>query len=316
MATGVVAGLQVAILGASVPCFDLADALTADGCKVCAVVPPRGLLGSGVQRRAATRNLPLLDVGVSINAPTTVAALRALDAELFVNWGHPERFSSEVLAATRRGVLNLHPGEIPGARGLEPVFAAMVEGWPAIIQTAHLMTADFDDGPIIRTRRIGIDDEPYRDVVEERLRDGAVAFYRDAVHAVLDGEIGTIGKGPRRYFGRLKSTDDILPWGETRDAILRRLRALSPFKPGRAFVVGESAPLLFWRAEPSATTPTGAAAGQVVAATSDCIEVASGGGVIRVTQYELPPGFMARHPSSPVGLQLMTGLPDGGADGR
>jgi methionyl-tRNA formyltransferase len=311
MATGMVAGLQVAVLGASVPCFDLADALTADGCKVCAVVPPRGLLGSGVQRRAAARNLPLLDVGVSINTLTTVAALRALDADLFVNWGHPERFSSEVLAAARRGVLNLHPGEIPGARGLEPVFAAMVEGWPAITQTAHLMTADFDDGPIIRTRRVAIDDEPYRDVVEERLRDGVVTFYRDAVHAVLDGETGAIGNGPRRYFGRLKPGDDFLPWGDTSDAILRRLRALSPFKPGRAFIAGESEPLLVWRAELSATAPTGATVGQVVAATSDSLEVASGSGAIRVTQYELPPGFMTRHSSPLVGLQLMTGLADG-----
>lgn len=310
------AGLRVAVLGASVACFDLADALAAGGSKVCAIVPPRGLLGGGVRRRASARNLSLVDVGVSINSPTTVAALRALDAELFVNWGHSERFSSDVLGAARRGVLNLHPGEIPGARGLEPVFAAMIEGWPAITQTAHLMTADFDDGPIIRTRRIMIDDEPYRDVVEERLRDGAVAFYRDAVHAVLDGETGSIGQGPRRYFGRLKPVDDVLPWGETCDAVLRRLRALSPFRPGRTFIAGEPAPLLIWRAERSVTASTGAAPGQVVAVASDALEIATGNGVIRVTQFELPPGFAPRHLSSPVGLQLMTDLSDGDADAR
>ncbi|GLH76243.1 hypothetical protein SSBR45G_11510 [Bradyrhizobium sp. SSBR45G] len=294
--------VRIAILGSSVPSFELADALIADGCAVCAIVPPRGTLGSGVARRASARGLPLCDVGPSINDPGTIAKLRGLAADLFVNWGHPERFAEEVLALPRLGVLNLHPGEIPGARGLEPVFAAIIEGWPAIIQTAHLMSTAFDDGPIIRTRRIAIDDAPYRDVVEERLRDGAVGFYREAVQAVLSGERGVAGTGPRRYFGKLKPDDDVLRWHEPRDAVIRRLRALSPFKPGRSFVAGHDEPLLIWRAEPSDGAAGGAAAGQVMAASDDELVVAAADGPVRVTQYERPPALSS---AALIGAELM-----------
>ncbi|CCD97010.1 putative Methionyl-tRNA formyltransferase [Bradyrhizobium sp. ORS 375] len=282
--------VRIAILGSSVPSFELADALIAAGCDVCAIVPPRGTLGGGVQRRAAARGLLVVDVGPSINDPATIAKLRALDAELFVNWGHPERFAADVLALPRLGVLNLHPGEIPGARGLEPVFAAILEGWPAVIQTAHLMSAAFDDGPIIRTRRIAIDDAPYRDVVEERLRDGAVGFYQSAVLDVLAGERGTPGAGPRRYFGKLKPDDDVLRWHEPREAVLRRLRALSPFNPGRSFVAGHSGPLLIWRAEASDAAAK-APAGRVIAAGDDELLVAAADGLVRITAYQLPPAL-------------------------
>ncbi|MGY3453359.1 methionyl-tRNA formyltransferase [Bradyrhizobium sp. USDA 4353] len=292
---------RIAILGSSVPSFELADALIADGCAVCAIVPPRGTLGSGVERRAAARRLPVVDVGPSINEPATIAKLRGLDADLFVNWGHPERFAAEVLALPRLGVLNLHPGEIPGARGLEPVFAAILEGWPAIIQTAHLMSAAFDDGPIIRTRRIAIDDEPYRDAVEERLRDGAVGFYQSAVHAVLAGKRGAPGTGPRRYFGKLKPDDDVLRWHEPRAAVLRRLRALSPFKPARSFVAGHSAPLLIWRAEASDVAAADPTAGQVIAATDDELLVAAADGLVRITEHARPPTLSS---ASLVGVNL------------
>ncbi|WP_315780232.1 MULTISPECIES: methionyl-tRNA formyltransferase [unclassified Bradyrhizobium] len=292
---------RIAILGSSVPSFELADALIADGCDICAIVPPRGTLGSGVERRAASRRLPLVDVGPSINDPATMAKLRALGADLFVNWGHPERFAEELLALPRLGVLNLHPGEIPGARGLEPVFAAILEGWPAITQTAHLMSAAFDDGPIIRTRRIAIDDAPYRDVVEERLRDGAVGFYQGAVQAVLAGERGAPGTGPRRYFGKLKPDDDVLGWQEPQEAVLRRLRALSPFKPARCFVAGHDAPLLIWRAEPSGYAAADAPAGRVMAAHDGELLVAAADGLVRITEHERPPALAS---ASLVGAQL------------
>jgi methionyl-tRNA formyltransferase len=282
---------RIAILGSSVPSFELADALIADGCGVCAIVPPRGTLGRGVERRAAARDLPLVDVGPSINDPATMAKLRALGADLFVNWGHPERFAEDVLALPRLGALNLHPGEIPGARGLEPVFAAILEGWPAITQTAHLMSAVFDDGPIIRTRRIAIDDAPYRDVVEERLRDGAVGFYQGAVLAVLAGERGAPGTGPRRYFGKLKPDDDVLRWHEPREAVLRRLRALSPFKPARSFVAGHDEPLLIWRAEPSDAASDAAPAGQVIADNDSELLIAAADGLVRITEHERPPAL-------------------------
>ncbi|CCD83743.1 putative Methionyl-tRNA formyltransferase [Bradyrhizobium sp. ORS 285] len=273
------------------PSFELADVLMADGCDICAIVPPRGGLGRGVERRAAARGWPVCDVGPSINDPHTIERLRLLRADLYVNWGHPERFSQDVLALPRLGVLNLHPGEIPGARGLEPVFAAIVEGWPAITQTAHLMSAAFDDGPIIRTRRIAIDDEPYRDVVEERLREGAVGFYREAVLAVLSGERGAPGTGPRRYFGKLKPDDDVLRWTEPREPVLRRVRALSPFKPARSFVAGHNEPLLIWRAEASDVAAERAAAGQVIAAGDDELLVAAADGLVRITSYERPPAL-------------------------
>ncbi|NPV25806.1 methionyl-tRNA formyltransferase [Bradyrhizobium aeschynomenes] len=292
---------RIAILGSSVPSFELADVLIAAGCTVCAVVPPRGTLGSGVERRAAARQLPLVDVGPSINDPATVAKLRGLGADLFVNWGHPERFAEELLALPRLGALNLHPGEIPGARGLEPVFAAILEGWPAITQTAHLMSAAFDDGPIIRTRCIAIDDAPYRDVVEERLRDGAVGFYQGAVQAVLAGERGVPGTGPRRYFGKLKPDDDVLGWQEPQEAVLRRLRALSPFKPARCFVAGHDEPLLIWRAEPSGHAAADAPAGRVMAAHDGELLVAAADGLVRITEHERPPALPL---ASLVGAQL------------
>ena len=279
---------RIAILGASVACFELAERLLSAGADIGAMVPPRGPIGSGIQRRSASAGLPLLEVGGSINDAETIRRLAALGCDLFVNWGHGERFVAAVLAVARLGVLNLHPGAIPGARGLEPVFGAMVEGWPAITQTVHRMSVRLDDGPIIATRAVPIDDDPYRDAVEERLRDGAAAFYASAILSVLAGEAGKPGDGPSRYFPALTPADHVLDWALPAEAILRRVRALSPFLPARSWIDG-GVPVLVWRAEGAGPRPPGLPPGQVVGLSERGTDVVAGDGLVRLTKVEIAP---------------------------
>lgn len=85
--------------------------------------------------------------------PEAEAQLRALaaetDAELVVLARYMQVFSNELSAHFAGRAINIHHSFLPGFKGARPYHQAHARGVKIIGATAHFVTADLDEGPII-----------------------------------------------------------------------------------------------------------------------------------------------------------------------
>jgi methionyl-tRNA formyltransferase len=86
------------------------------------------------------------------NSPEALSAYREANTTYLVNAGTPRILKAGVLSAAR-GVLNCHPGLLPGYRGCTVVEWSVLNGDP-IGATAHFMTEGIDEGPIVISREL------------------------------------------------------------------------------------------------------------------------------------------------------------------
>lgn len=121
-----------------------------------------------------------------INGAQSLAAVAAARPDLIVLAGFDQILRKRVLAIPARGVLNIHPSQLPHFRGPMPVYYSLLNGTrPGV--TVYAVTAEIDGGPILRQ---AIVERGARESVlglECRLmRDGA----RMAIEAIRDLDAG------------------------------------------------------------------------------------------------------------------------------
>ncbi len=67
-----------------------------------------------------------------------------LGLSFFGYWLPPSLFNSP-----RLGFINFHPGKLPDLPGFEPETLAILEQWPSLCGTLHVVAERFDEGPIL-----------------------------------------------------------------------------------------------------------------------------------------------------------------------
>jgi phosphoribosylglycinamide formyltransferase-1 len=135
--------------------------------------------GAGVLDVAAGHGVPtahLSSVTHPDPASLDAAVLAALDAagtDLVVLAGYMKKLGPQVLTAYDRRVVNVHPALLPayGGRGMygDRVHAAVLaDGAAASGATVHLVTAGYDEGPVLAQVEVPV--EPGDDVASLRAR--------------------------------------------------------------------------------------------------------------------------------------------------
>jgi methionyl-tRNA formyltransferase len=74
--------------------------------------------------------------------------------DLLVSAFFNQRLSAAALAVPSRGCLNIHPSLLPEAKGVDPVFQAILRGAPDLGVTVHFMSPELDAGQIVEQRSI------------------------------------------------------------------------------------------------------------------------------------------------------------------
>ncbi len=85
----------------------------------------------------------------SHNDSTTISLIRDLGINCLLNAGTPRKLKSSILLSVKYGVVNIHPGILPAYRGASAVEWAIFND-EEVGNTAHFMTENYDEGPIIR----------------------------------------------------------------------------------------------------------------------------------------------------------------------
>lgn len=156
--------------------------------------------------RFETRALPFYLVA-NHSSPTTVQLVRHLGLDLLVNAGTPRILSAEILAAPRIGVLNVHPGLLPEFRGCTCVEWAIHLDEP-IGNTAHFMSTDIDEGPVVMRRAYAFSStDNYASVRCRVYREGFVLM-AEAIQRIQDEGLTPATALPQAQGRYFKPIDD------------------------------------------------------------------------------------------------------------
>jgi methionyl-tRNA formyltransferase len=129
----------------------------------------------------------------SVNDPTYVTSVRALEPDVIVSVAAPELFRHELLSVPRLGCINLHSGRLPTYRGMMPTFWQMLEGERHATVTVHEMAPEVDAGRVLGTVTCAIE---RRDSVDRVMAEAKIAGARLVIRVL--GELATGTATPRR----------------------------------------------------------------------------------------------------------------------
>jgi methionyl-tRNA formyltransferase len=140
--------------------------------------------------------------------------------------------------------LNVHPSLLPRWRGAAPVERAIMAGDEDTGVTIHRTVEALDAGPIAAQRAFPVSQEDDAGAVYARSAEVAVELLDD----VLDGSPDFVPQADEgaTYAEKLTPADRELDWSRPPEALLNRIRALSPHIGARGVVDGRT--LTVWRA--------------------------------------------------------------------
>jgi methionyl-tRNA formyltransferase len=243
------------------------------------------------------------------NAADLVARINALAPDFLFSLYYRKMLQVPLLAAARRGALNMHGSLLPRYRGRAPVNWAVLHGERETGATLHYMTQKPDNGDIVAQTAVPIlPDDTAREVFDK---------VTVAAEMTLDRVLPALvaGNAPRvpqdlaagRYFGGRRPEDGTIDWNRDATTIHNLVRAVAPPYPGAFTAVGGvAARVLRTRVVAGATPPT--LTPTLHARDGRLLAHCGGGGTLQVLALEVDgavtdaAGLAARFGPAPVAL--------------
>ena len=282
------ARLRVAFMGSPEFAVPALRALHAAGHDIAAVYcqPPRPA-GRGQRETPCPVQRAAQDLGLPVRTPARLrreaaehAAFAALDLDVAVVAAYGLILPLPMLAAPRRGCLNIHASLLPRWRGAAPIQAAIMAGDAETGVTIMRMDEGLDTGPMLLKGTVPIGPRAGTAEIHDTLAALGARLILEALErdppAVPQPEAGAT------YAPKLGKADGKLDWTLDAAALDRRVRALNPW-PGTYFEQdGEAIRVL--AAEPAGATD--AAPGTVL---DGALAIACGNGTaLRLTRLQRP----------------------------
>lgn len=244
------------------------------------------LAASPVKRYALEQGLPVLQPA-TLRDPGVADDLSALQPDLMIVAAYGLLLPQTVLDLPRRGCLNVHASLLPRWRGAAPIQQAILAGDEETGVCLMQMEAGLDTGPVFASRAVAIGANETAGELHDRLALLGGALLVDQLPAILAGECTAVPQDDARatYAGKIRTADARLDWSADAAALQRRVRAYNPV-PGAWFEAGGER-VKCWSAETLAGTDA-AAAGTVLGAGRQGIDVACGQGALRLTELQRP----------------------------
>ncbi|MEJ2387876.1 MAG: methionyl-tRNA formyltransferase [Chromatiaceae bacterium] len=248
----------------------------------------RRLTASPVKGTALAYGLPVYQPQ-TLRKPEPLEELRGLHADLMLVAAYGLILPQGALDAPRLGCVNVHASLLPRWRGAAPIQHAILAGDEASGVTIMRMEAGLDTGPMYLVKRVPLEARETGRSLHDKLAILGASALLEAMPGILDGSLTAKPQDDVRatYARKLTKEEAELDWSRTAVELDRMVRALNPWPVAQTRLQG--VPLRLWESEPCPGEPSTAAPGTVIATGKAGIDVATGGGVLRITRLQ-PPG--------------------------
>jgi methionyl-tRNA formyltransferase len=196
---------------------------------------------SAVRAVAEKHGLPVI-VPEKLRKEDVAGQIRATGAEACVVAAYGRILPDEVLEATRLGCLNIHPSLLPAYRGAAPMQRCLLEGITETGVTIMRLVSEMDAGPIVSQQRVEIlPDDDARSLSDLCSVLGADMLLRVLDEAERTGRIDAVEQDHTQatYAPPIAKAEGLIPWTDRAEAIIFRLRALTPWPGAYTFIDGE-----------------------------------------------------------------------------
>ena len=219
------------------------------------------------------------------DAHAAQAALQAAQADVMVVAAYGLILPQWVLDFPRLGCLNIHASLLPRWRGAAPIHRAIEAGDAHTGITIMQMDAGLDTGAMLRIERLAIAPDDTTASLHDRL---AILGGQAIVQALADAQGGHLHATAQpvdgiTYAAKIDKSESAIDWTQAADAIARRIRALNPAPGASSQLNGDMVKI--WQAHVGNMVQD-SAPGQVVAASAQGIQVATGAGVLTLTELQ------------------------------
>ena len=171
--------------------------------------------------------------------PDFVSAMSSFHADWIYCSSYGLRIPKLILDSARLGAINLHGGLLPEWRGANILNWVLIEGCSTTGVTAHWMTPEIDEGPIILKQTVEIDDVDTALTLANKLKTITQQMF---LQILQDTKFEVpLAKIPQdvskaRYFKRRRPEDGLIDWNKSDREIYNLIRALVHPWPG-AFTI-------------------------------------------------------------------------------
>ena len=238
-----------------------------------------------VKARALLGRLPVLQPE-RMNDPDFLASLTSLDADLGIVAAYGKILTESVLAMPRLGMVNVHASLLPRYRGAAPVHRAVIDGEAETGVTIMRMVKALDAGPMLATARYAIGPEETSADVERELAKLGAPLLMSVVDALAAGPVQDVPQDDlaATYAPRITREDGIIDWPRPARVLHNLIRGLHPWP--HAFTYHRGKRLILLRSMPLENSQPLSVPGTIVEASADRFRVATGSGLLGITQLQ------------------------------
>jgi methionyl-tRNA formyltransferase len=239
------------------------------------------------------------------NAPEFAARIERLQPDFIFSFYYRRMLGARLLAAPRRGALNMHGSLLPKYRGRAPVNWAVIMGESETGASLHYMTEKPDAGAVVAQQRVPIlPDDTAREVFDKVTVAAELALERVLPELVAGRAAGVAQNlAAGSYYGARRPEDGRIDWRKGAREIHNLVRGVAPPYPG-AFATARGVPLRILRThlEPAAAGHAGSPA--LYAEGARCYADCASGGRLRLLEFEID-----GRPAGAAELQARFGAP-------
>ena len=247
---------------------------------------------------AEAHGAPLIET-TDVNAPDTVAAVRALEPDVVFVVGWSQLVGAEFIDAARHGVFGMHPTLLPRHRGRAAIPWAILSGLGKTgVTLFEIVDPTADSGPIVGQIEVPIAPDETATTLYERTAGAHVELVSAHAAELAAGGGPRIPQDPTRAsaWPRRRPADGIIDWETRAPYLWDWVRAQTRPYPGAFTYLGEEK-VVVWRARPvdlEDAVPAGTIVGEHAAGPV----VACGEGGLVLEEFETNAGLL------PVGARL------------
>ncbi len=250
----------------------------------------RGLHASPVKEKAMAYNIPVYQPK-SLKDENAQRELKALNADLMIVTAYGLLLPTAVLEAPRLGCINIHASLLPRWRGAAPIQRAILAADKKTGITIMQMDKGLDTGDMLAVAECEIAADTGSSLHDKLMVLGAETLI-SVLPAIAEQSQNRTKQDDTAacYAAKLNKAEAKINWSLSAEEIQRAIRAYNSWPVAYCSYQKNNKPakLRLWQAQINANAVLAADAvpGKVIAESAQGIDIATGEGVLRITQLQ------------------------------